>query len=118
MLFQPSKELPPRAALRFNHSSRSLSPLLHCCPWRGCCDDDCRSSSSDAMLPHKSFLVKYASLLCGVGWGGTGITKEKCERGEMFSSTGGQEIHCTTRMHRGTGKEKPQLTLRHCSTEA
>jgi hypothetical protein len=70
------------------------------------------------MPPHKSFLMKYASLSWGVGEGGTGITKEKCERGEMFSSMEGWEIHRTTRMRRGLGKEKPQLTVRRRSTEA
>ena len=53
----------------------------------------------------------------GGGGGGTGITKEKCERGEMFSSTEGWEIH-RTRMQRGLGKEKPQLTLHRRSTVA
>jgi hypothetical protein len=43
---------------------------LHCCPWRGCRDEDYRSSSYDAMPPHKSFLMKYASLSWGGGGGG------------------------------------------------
>jgi hypothetical protein len=53
-----------RPAPRHGSTTRRipLSPLLHCCPWRGCRDDDCRSSSSNAMPPHKSFLMKDASL--------------------------------------------------------
>ena len=113
----PSCSSDPRRSSRPAPRHGSTSPLLHCCPWRSCRDDDCRSSSSDAMPPQKSFLMKYASLSWGVGGGGTGITKEKCERGEMFSSTEGWEIH-RTRMQRGLGKEKPQLTLRRRSTEA
>jgi len=55
---------------------------------------------------------------CGRWGGGAHITKEKYERGEMFSSMEGWEIHRTTWMRCRTGKEKPQLTLHHHSTEA
>ena len=56
-------------------------PLL---PLEGCCDDDCRSSSSDAMPPHKSFLMKYASLSWGVGGEAQASRKRNVRGGKCF----------------------------------